>query len=108
MLNYIWLNTDSGKISVLVLLDLSAAFDMEDHIMLRGKLENWVGLSRAVLNWSYLEGWRYFVTIGSYESDRMAMMYEVPQGSVVGPLLFNLNMLALGQILQNNNIDYHG
>ena len=39
VLNDIWLNTDSGKISVLVLLDLSAAFDTVDHrIVMVGKL----------------------------------------------------------------------
>ena len=50
--------TVSGKISVLVLLDLSAVFDTKDHKILLDRLENWVGLSGAVLNWfrSYLEG----------------------------------------------------
>ena len=50
------LNTDSGRTSVLVLLDLSAAFDTVDNILL-DRLENWVGLSATVLNWfeSYLK-----------------------------------------------------
>ena len=54
--NDIHLNTDSGKISVLVLLDLSAAFDTVDHDILLDRLENWVGLSGSVLKWfeSYL------------------------------------------------------
>lgn len=65
------------------------------------RLENWVGLSGAVLYWFrlYLEGWSFFVTIGS-DGQRC----RIPQESV---LLFNLDMLPLGQILQNNNIDYH-
>ena len=51
MLNDIRLNTDSGYVSVLVLLDLSAAFDTVDHRILLHRLENWVALSGAVLNW---------------------------------------------------------
>ena len=109
VLNDIRLNTDSGKVSVLVLLDLSAAFDTVDHSILLNRLETWAGLSGTVLEWfrSYLEEQSYFVTIGSYESNRMAMTCGVPQGSVLGPLLFSLYMLPLGQVLQNSNVDYH-
>ena len=80
--NNIRSNTDSGYVSVLVLLDLSAAFDTVDHRILLHRLEKWVGLSRAVLNWfrSNLEGRSYFVTIGSYESERVAMTCGVPRG----------------------------
>ena len=79
MMEDIRLNTDSSYVSVLVLLDLSAAFDTVDHRILLHRLENWVGLSGAVHNWfrSYLEGQSYFVTIGSYESERVAMTYGV-------------------------------
>ena len=64
--NDIHSNTDSGKISVLVLLDLSAAFDTVDHNILLDRLENWVGLSGTTLKWfkSYLNERDYFVSIG--------------------------------------------
>ncbi len=65
IINYICFNSDSGKISVLVLLDLSAAFDTVDHNILLERLENWVGLSGMVLKWlrSYLEeGKSYYVS----------------------------------------------
>lgn len=65
--NDIRLNTDAGKVSVLVLLDLSAAFDTVDHEILSQRLEDWVGISGTALNWlkSYLEDRKYFVEIGN-------------------------------------------
>ncbi len=70
IINDIRFNSDSGKISVLVLLDRSAAFDTVDHNILRQRLENCVGLSGMALKWfrSYLEGRGYYVSIGEHKS----------------------------------------
>ncbi len=108
-INDIRFNSDSGKISVLVLLDLSAAFDTVDHNILLERLENWVGLSGMALKWfrSYLEGRGYYVSIGEHKSKWTSMTCGVPQGSILAPLLFSLYMLPLSQIMRKNQIAYH-
>lgn len=97
VLNDIHLNTDSGRISVLLLLDLSAAFDAVDHNILLDRLENWV-----VLNWfeSYLKD-RHFESTGKYTSEWAKMTCGVPQCPI------NIDMLPLAQIMENTKICYH-
>lgn len=89
VLNDIRLNTDSGKLTVLVLLDLSAAFDTIDHKIVLDRLVKWVGLSGTVLTWfrTYLEGRDCFVSVDTYQSEKTTVPHGVQQGSIICSLL---------------------
>ncbi|MDG2555425.1 reverse transcriptase domain-containing protein, partial [Vibrio parahaemolyticus] len=56
---------------------------------------------------SYLQDRDFFVSLGNYESVQTKITCGVPQGSILGPLLFNIYMLPLAQIMEYHNISYH-
>ena len=92
MLGDILLAVDSGDLSVLALLDLSAAFDTVDHDILLWRLKTSFGLDGVVCSWfqSYLTGRVQRVRRGSSVSALVVLQYGVLQGSVLGSLLFIL------------------
>ena len=91
---------DSGSCALLVLLDLSAAFDTINHNILLKCLEVEVGLQGSVLRWftSYLSDRSLTVSFGNCSSSSAPLKCGVPQGSILGPLLFSMYMLPLGSI----------
>ncbi len=101
-------SSDRGCISLLVLLDLGAAFDTIDHNILLNRLENFVGISGSALAWfkSYLSDRHQFIAVNEEVSYRSQVQYGVPQGSVLGPLLFTLYMLPLGNIIRNTGLAF--
>uniref|UniRef100_A0A667YPA7 Reverse transcriptase domain-containing protein n=1 Tax=Myripristis murdjan TaxID=586833 RepID=A0A667YPA7_9TELE len=103
------LNYDENKVSILILLDLSAAFDTIDHDILINRLEKLVGLSDCVLHWfkTYIKGRKFYVRLGDHVSGEQDNCYGVPQGSCLGPLLFSLYMLPLGDIIRRHNVCFH-
>ena len=82
-------NTCHGKASILVLLDLFAAFDTVDHLLLLSDFYDYgvEGTALSLLE-SYLENREQCVAIGKSRSEPMTLQYGVPQGSVLGPVLF--------------------
>ncbi len=109
MTNDLILSSDRGCNSLLVLLDLSSAFDTIDHNILLNRFENFVGISGSALAWfkSYLSDRHQFVAMNEKVSYRSQMQYEVPKGSVLGPLLFRLYMLALGNIIRDHSVGFY-
>ena len=73
---------DDGMSSVLVLLDLSAAFDTINHSILLDRLRHWVGISGMALEWfsSYLSNRRLCVSVNNYVSTFSSVKYGVAQG----------------------------
>ncbi len=95
--------------SLLVLLDLSAAFDTIDHKIILNRLENSVGISGSALAWfkSHLSDHHQFVAVNEEVSYQSQVQYGVHQGSVLGPLLFTLYMLPLRNIIRKHGVSFH-
>ena len=100
---------NSQQVSALVLLDLSAAFDTIDHDILSNRLQTCFGISDAAfaLLSSYLSCRSQSVIIGQEHSSEIPLLRGVPQGSVLGPLLFSLYTTPLSYVLEDASIQFH-
>jgi len=109
VMNDLLVSADSGASTILVLLDLSAAFDTVCHSILLNRLENWLGITGSVLNWfkSFFTYCSQFVVLGNSKSDIEQVCSGVPRASVLGPILFSVYMLPLGQIIRKYGLGYH-
>ncbi|XDV35971.1 hypothetical protein PO909_005829 [Leuciscus waleckii] len=109
VLNDIFLFRDSGHSVVLLLLDLTSAFDTIDHGVLISRLENVVGIHGIALKWfrSFLTNRRFSVNLGHTFSSSTSLDCGVPQGSILAPMLFALYMLPLGSIFRKYGISFH-
>jgi hypothetical protein len=92
LLDSIYHAADSGSATLLLALDLSAAFDTIDHQTLLNRLRTSFGITGLVFSWlsSYLSDRSFAVVTGSSSSLTCSCNTGVPQGSVLGPILFSL------------------
>jgi exonuclease III len=106
--NDIFRTVDSGSPSVLVALDLSSAFDCVSHEKLLHRLTDDFGVCNVAHAWltSYLSGRTYFVKVESGISDTVFVNSGVPQGSVLGPLLFTTYISPIQRVIESFGINH--
>ena len=107
ILDSILLSSDFGKSTIVISLDLSAAFDTIDHQILLSRLNTSFGISDTTLSWlqSYLTNRTSSVRIGRHCSSSVTCTTGVPQGSVLGPLLFIAYVSPIADIAHLYSID---
>ena len=100
---------DDGNIVLLLMIDLSAAFDLVNHDILLARLETKFGITLNALAWirSYLSGRSQKCVINGESSSPVTLSRGVPQGSVLGPVLFSLFTAPLGDIAKKHNMERH-
>ena len=100
---------DQGHCTLLNLLDLSSAFDTINHSLLLNRLKTTFGISGTALSWfqSYLSNRKQIVVIDGFKSEQIPLECGVPQGSVLGPVLFVLYVYPLSKVIRSFSVSYH-
>ena len=100
--NDIFMNINCKHVTLLVLLDLSAAFDTVHHDILLTRRKSSIGISGTSLNWfkSYLNNRSQRVSLNGCTSDSFRLPCGVPQGSCLGPLLFTIYSSKLFEVIK--------
>ena len=101
--------SDARSKVILLMLDLSAAFDTVCHEVLLKKLHKKFGLAGKVYEWfkSYLDGRSFSVTINRSKSGKCMLRIGVPQGSILGPILFILYTKDINFIAEKHGFNIH-
>ena len=100
---------DDDRVTVLTLLDLSAALDTINHTILLRRLGDWFGVSGKALDWfkSYLTCRSQRIKLGNCLSSRSDLSFGVPKGSDLGPLQFTLHTTPLSSLISGQGIPHH-
>jgi hypothetical protein len=107
VMNELFLSMDNSKIAVLALYDLTAAFDTVDHCIL-GQILTTIGIVEHAHSWiiDYLTNRSQSVSINNMCSSALSIKHGVPQGTVLGPLLFCIYMNGISSVVTNQRLKY--
>ena len=105
---------DNQRITCLILLDLSAAFDTVSHLLLLNRFKHRFGIQGTVLRWfrSYMTDHSQKIALDDTNnnkaavSDQAILKQGVPQGSVLGPILSTLYTSPLGDICREHDLSF--
>ena len=98
---------DQDKYGCGIFVDLQKAFDTVDHNNLLGKLEHY-DIRGVAYSWfeSYLKDRKQYVSISEYKSKHLSISLGVPQGSVLGPLLFLIYINDVNNAIKHCNVHH--
>ena len=109
VLDGVYTAADNRQVTVLISLDLSAVFNTVDHAILLQRLQSEFGVTDIPLSWlhSYLVGRTQLVKLGQQQSQVVGLDVGVPQGSVLGPLLFAVYSSPVAEVIASRGVQHH-
>ena len=104
----LWMHWQIGA-TILILFDLSADFDTIDHTLLLKILGKCMGITGTALAWfnSYLSNRTQTIVVDRELSNKQHLSCGVPQGSVLGPILFTDYTASLSNVIKEDNLQHH-
>ena len=105
----IYRSLDSGSFTALVSLDISAAYDTIDHSVVSSRLQSDFSIDGKALAWnqSHLSDRHSFVQVNCSAACQQPCVAGVPQGSVLGPLLFTAYISPIGRVVRWFGVNHH-